>query len=155
MKFMPLYKESIWWAWLATVTLIAIGLAGYEAGFHAAIGVSALQIVWMISKEQSIRTIPVQIRIAYTACLVGYELSATRGMYWFTAAGTVAFLLFGYCLLARMLSLMPWNLREPLSAALVRRTFLNPPVPGNVRQGLPRAGNVCLGEAHIGRVAGD
>jgi hypothetical protein len=152
MKFMPLYKEPIWWAWLATVILIAVGLAGYEAGFYAAIGLSALQIVWLATLERSLWSLPVQIRMAYTLCLIGYEVSATRGFYWFTAAGTVAFLLFGYCLLARLLSLMPWNLREPLTVPLVRRTFLTPPMVGNVHQGMPRVTSPCLDEARIGRL---
>jgi hypothetical protein len=36
------------------------------------------------------------------------------------------------------LSLMPWNRKEPLSASLIKRTFLAPPVKGNILQGLPR-----------------
>ncbi|WP_170157356.1 hypothetical protein [Roseimicrobium gellanilyticum] len=151
---MPLYKEPIWWAWLATVILIGIGLAGYEAGFHAAISLSALQIGWLATVERSLWTLPVQIRIAYTLFLVGYEVSAMRGFYWFTALGTVAFLLFGYCLLARMLSLLPWNRLEPLTIPLVRRTFLSPPAAGNVHQGMPRISSPCQGEANAGRMAG-
>jgi hypothetical protein len=34
-------------------------------------------------------------------------------------------ILAGYCLLARILSLAPWNLRQPLSLALIRRMFLS------------------------------
>jgi hypothetical protein len=44
---------------------------------------------------------------------------------------------FGYCTLARCLSLLPWNRSEPLSFALLRRTFLSRPVKGSVLQGLP------------------
>lgn len=152
MKFMPLYREPIWWAWLATVILIGVGLAGYEAGFYAAIGLSTLQIAWLATLERLLWSLPVQIRIAYTLCLIGYEFSAMRGFYWFTAAGTVAFLIFGYCVLARMLSLMPWNRREPLTVPLVRRTFLTPPAVGNVHQGMPRVTGPCLGEAQVGRM---
>lgn len=154
MKIMPLYKEPIWWAWLATAISIAIGLAGYRAGFYAAIILSALQIVWLAMAERSVWTLPVQVRIAYTTCLVVYEVLAFRGGYWFTAAGTTAFLVFGYCLLARLLSLMPWNLREPVTMPLVRRTFLTPPALGNVYQGMPRVSGICHGEASIRHVAG-
>jgi hypothetical protein len=153
MKIMPLYKEPIWWAWLATAISIALGLTGYEAGFYAAIALSALQIVWLAIVERSVWTLPVQVRIAYTACLVVYEVLAFRGGYWFTAVGTTAFLVFGYCLLARMLSLMPWNLREPVTVPLVRRTFLTPPTLGNVHQGMPRVSCICHGEAGVGRMA--
>jgi hypothetical protein len=46
-------------------------------------------------------------------------------LFWLPAIGTPAQVLFGYCTLARCLSLMPWNRREPLSTELVRRTFLS------------------------------
>jgi hypothetical protein len=46
--------------------------------------------------------------------------------------GTWAMVLVGYCPLARALSLLPWNRRQPLSADLVRRTFLSPPVRGSI-----------------------
>ena len=45
--------------------------------------------------------------------------------------------LFGYCLLARVLSLFPWNRTEPFSMQLVLSTFFSAPVPGNILQGLP------------------
>jgi hypothetical protein len=40
-------------------------------------------------------------------------------------AGITARVLFGYCLLGRILSLAPWNHWQPLSFRLVRRTFLS------------------------------
>jgi hypothetical protein len=40
--------------------------------------------------------------------------------------------LVGYCPLARALSLLPWNRSQPLSAALVRRTFVSAPVRGSI-----------------------
>jgi hypothetical protein len=39
--------------------------------------------------------------------------------------------------MARLVSLLPWNRKEGFSLALVKRTFLSPPVRGNVLQGLP------------------
>ena len=54
-------------------------------------------------------------------------------------SGTPAQVLFGYCTLARCLSLLPWSRREPLSGDLLRRAFLSPPVKGSVMQGLPAA----------------
>ena len=40
-------------------------------------------------------------------------------------AGITARMLFGYCLLGRILSLAPWNRWQPVSLSLVRRTFLS------------------------------
>jgi hypothetical protein len=48
--------------------------------------------------------------------------------------------IFGYCLMARMLSLLPWNRTEPITADLVRRTFLSRPRP------LDRADTVLFGQ---------
>jgi hypothetical protein len=58
-------------------------------------------------------------------------------LHWIQFVGTWALVLSGYCLMARVLSLLPWNRTEPLSAALVRRTLFSPPTRGNVLQGMP------------------
>jgi hypothetical protein len=61
-------------------------------------------------------------------------------------------LLFGYCLMARVLSLRPWNRTERLCLNLLRRTFLTAPVVGRADHGLPacdRAGGVCELEARV------
>jgi hypothetical protein len=52
-------------------------------------------------------------------------------------AGTWVRLVFDYCPLARIMSLMPWNLREPLSVRLVKRTFLARPVTGSILGQIP------------------
>jgi len=46
-------------------------------------------------------------------------------IHWVQLAGTTARVLVGYCLLARTLSLAPWNRRQTVSFALIRRTFLS------------------------------
>jgi hypothetical protein len=51
-------------------------------------------------------------------------------------AGTTVRVAFDYCLLARTLSLMPWNRRQPLTLALVWRTYATPPVKGSILQAL-------------------
>ena len=47
--------------------------------------------------------------------------------------GLVGNLFFDYCLLARMLYLLPWNRTEKLSLVMVERTFLSPPSSGRFR----------------------
>ncbi len=39
-------RQPAWWIWLVTVALLAIGLAGFTAGFLAAIAVSLAQTLW-------------------------------------------------------------------------------------------------------------
>lgn len=58
-------------------------------------------------------------------------------LYWVPTIGTWAQLIFGYCTMARCVSLLPWNRSEPFTPALVARTFFSRPVRGNILQGLP------------------
>jgi hypothetical protein len=58
-------------------------------------------------------------------------------IYWIPTIGTWAQVLFGYCTMARMVSLLPWNRKEAFSFTLLKRTFLSAPVRGNILQGLP------------------
>ncbi|HYP67235.1 MAG TPA: hypothetical protein VEP67_03170 [Thiobacillaceae bacterium] len=58
-------------------------------------------------------------------------------MYWIQLAGTSAMVLFGYCPLARFLSLMPWNRTQPFTFSLLALTCLSQPVRSNILQGLP------------------
>ena len=53
----------------------------------------------------------------------------------------------GYCPLARLLALAPWNRKEALTAALVRRTFLSRTGSGGVLLVLP-GGAACEGPEH-------
>ena len=38
----------------------------------------------------------------------------------------------GYCPLARVLALMPWNRRQPLSLQIIWKTIVTPPVDGSL-----------------------
>ena len=153
MKLLVLHHEPSWWVWLVTALLLAVGLAGEPAGFAAAIGVSLLQTGYhFVRAQQSWKPFPVQIRVGYTALLVAGLLPFLHWLNWLPAVGTTAFLLFGYCPMARLLSLVAWNRAEPLSFDLLRRTFLTPPMMGNPRHGLPAPryfAGVCELEARI------
>jgi hypothetical protein len=62
----------------------------------------------------------------------------------------VALLAFGYCLMARTLSLLPWNRDERMTLDLVRRTFLN--APAVTTQSCGSDGGVCELEARVARL---
>lgn len=134
---MILYREISWWYWAVTAMLLIIGLAGWFEAFYLATALSAVQIVHFRLREGSFSAFPVQVRVAYTAMLALALWEPMNWLFWVPAIGTPAQVLFGYCSLARCLSLLPWNRREPLSMALVHRTFLSKPVQGSVLQGLP------------------
>ena len=124
-------SETSWRVWAATGVCLAVGLAGYLAAFWVAITLSAVQTVIYDFKEPASLTFPVQIRFAYTSLLVLCQLPWLQWLYWLPTIGTFALVLFGYCLMARLLSLLPGNRAEPLSLELIRRTFFTPPVLGN------------------------
>ena len=95
------------------------------------------QIIHFRWREGRFSAFSVQVRIAYTAMLLLALWEPMRWLFWVPAIGTPAQVLFGYCTLARCLSLLPWNRTEPLTWKLVRRTFFSPPVKGSILQGLP------------------
>jgi hypothetical protein len=113
---------------------------GYSSGFYAAIGISLIQTVTYSYNEKSALAFPVQVRFAYTGLLILCQVPGLGWLYWVPTVGTLVLVLFGYCLMARILSLLPLNRTEPMSLDLVRRTFLTPPALGNVHHGLPAAG---------------
>jgi hypothetical protein len=154
MKLMLMPKEPAWWIWLITASLLAAGLAGWPVGFAAAIVVSSAQTAFFAVQHRSLMVFSVQVRFAYTLFLLVCALPPLRFIFWVPALGTFALVLFGYCLTARMLSLMPWNRTRPFSLPLFWRTLVSPPVIGNIRHGLPLAcpGGVCALERHA---AGD
>jgi hypothetical protein len=148
-------RNLSWWIWLATALSLAAGLGGYPLGFRAAVLISVVQAVVYDFKEVSGFTFPVQVRFAYTALLILCQASSLEWLYWLPAAGTFAFVLSGYCPMARVLSLLPWNRTEPITQDLIRRTFLARPVPGEVRHGLPAAdcGGSCALEGRIANLS--
>lgn len=131
------FRQVSWWYWLATVLLLSAGLAGWPEAFVWAIGLTMLQLLHFGTQEGSPAAFPVQVRIGYLLLLLVAFPEPLHVVYWLPMIGTWAQVLFGYCLMARMVSLLPWNRGEPLSGALLRRTFLSPPVRGNILQGQP------------------
>lgn len=143
-------RQPAWWIWTITVALLALGLAGIPGGFAAAIGLSLAQTVHHWRRQRSLAAMSVQIRLAYAALLVACRTPGLRGLYWIPAAGTLALVLFGYCLMARTLSLLPWNRREKLTVGLIRRTFFSAPVIrrlGGASSGCGAPEGVCELEA--------
>jgi hypothetical protein len=106
-------------------------------GFMLAIGLTMVQLVHFMLREGSPTGVPVQVRFWYLVLLLVALPEPMQWIYWIPTIGTWAQLIFGYCTMARCVSLLPWNRREPFSAGLVARTFFSRPVPGNILQGLP------------------
>ena len=135
--FMLDYKQLNWWYWFMTACLLTAGLAGYKLGFNLAIGLSLIQLIHFALHEQSVTAFTVQVRFWFLLLVLLASPEPLQIVYWLPAAGTWARSLFGYCLMARLLSLLPWNRRVPFTRELVMKTFFSRPVRGSIMQGLP------------------
>jgi hypothetical protein len=122
-------RDWTWWWWLVTACLLLIGLMGMPEAFLTALLLAIAQSVLLFVRERALGAFPVQLRLAYTLLLIICFFLPIRWFFWLPAVGTFAVVIFGYCLMARMLSLLPWNRTEPITADLVRRIFLSRPKP--------------------------
>ena len=134
------YRELSWWYWLVTALLLSLGLLLDERAFLAAIALTSWQIVHYRLREGALGAFPVQVRIGYLLLLLLALPVPMQWLFWVPMIGTWAQLVFGYCTMARLVSLMPWNRTEPFTRGLLWRTFFSAPVRGNILQGLPPAG---------------
>ncbi len=128
------YRDIGWWYWLVTAVLLTLGVLGHVEGFLAAIGLTLFQLVHFTLREGSIAAFPVQVRFWYLLLLLAALPGPMRLLYWVPTIGTWAQVIFGYCTMARLVSLFPWNREEPFSWKLVARTFFSRPVRGSVKQ---------------------
>jgi len=114
-----------WWAWTITTVLLIMGLSGFGPAFIAAMAVTAGQGILLLVRDRSPAAISVQIRAAYLL-LMSYP-SPMHWFYWLLTVGTIALIVFGYCTMARLLSLFPWNSHEAYTLDRLRRTFFSAP----------------------------
>jgi len=123
--------------WAVTTILLAGIVSGCDYCLPAVIGLNIVQVIHFIYRERSLIAFPVQVRVTYLGLLCLAQAPFMFWIFWWQLIGTAAMVLFQYCFLARVMSLMPWNKREPWSMSLVKRTFFSAPVTGNILQGLP------------------
>jgi len=125
-------REISWWYWSMTGVFLAGALSDYPLGFAPAIGLTIVQTLHYLMKEGSVKAFPVQVRIGYLAWMLAGLWGPLGFLHWIQLIGTVAAVLVDYCPMARMLSLLPWNRRSPLSSSLLLETFLRPSVRGSI-----------------------
>ena len=142
-----------WWVWLDTACLLLLGLTGMPKAFLAAVLLSIGQSVLFFARDRTFKAFSVQLRLAYTLLLIICFFPPIRWLYWLPAVGTLALVIFGYCLMARTLSLLPWNRTEPITTDLLRRTFLSRPRLSDRADSYCSAGcaaGLCSIEAQVG-----
>ena len=133
--FMIEYKSIAWWYWLVTAVLLTFGVLGNTLGFMLAIGLTVFQLIHFVLREGGVRAFPVQVRFWYLMLLLVSFIEPLRLLYWIPCIGAWAQLIFGYCAMARIVSLFPWNRDKPFSLRLLLETFFSRPVRGNIKQG--------------------
>ena len=114
-----------WWYWLATVALLGSGLTGWPPGIRLAMALCLIQILHVFRLVRDVTAFPLQVRMAYLMVLAAGLWAPLQWIHLIQLVGTTARVLVGYCLLARTLSLAPWNRRQPLTWAMLRRTFFS------------------------------
>jgi uncharacterized membrane protein len=124
-------RNLTWNLWFITWLGLIAGLFA-QPFYEYVVYLSAIQVVIFLYIEQfKLTAFPVQVRIAYLVWVaLGTYVPYLSILMPITTIGLFANVFFGYCLLARMLYLLPINRHEPLSVDLVRRVFLSPPVKG-------------------------
>ena len=125
-------RSMEWWLWTVTAAMLTVGLIADRAGLTAAIILTALQIPLVAVLRGGITSFPAQVRIGYLALLLIGLWNPLAFVHWIQFVGTWANVLVGYCFLARCVSLLPWNRREPLTKQKVIRTIFSVPVEGSI-----------------------
>jgi hypothetical protein len=114
-------RSVTWWYWLVTGLLLVGSMARVRGAFAVTVILTVMQGVHVAQRAQDPTALSVQVRLLFLLVL----LAGTRypALNWLQLGGTSARVVFGYCLGGRILSLLPWNRREPLSLSLLWRTF--------------------------------
>ena len=121
------FKNTDWQLLLLCACGMTGGLAGWEAGFLLALASAAILFFTSFLKHGYLMAFQVQVHMTYFAILLAASPEPVNGLYWLPTLGTWAYLLFDYCLLARLLSLLPYNSSKPFTLRHVRDTFIARP----------------------------
>jgi hypothetical protein len=119
-----------WWIWLVITILIALSLFVAPQFMLSAIAVSIFNAIWQLRRHEYRYAFAVEVRTTYTLLLLLGMLPMQQWIHWIQLFGTSALLTFDYCPLARMLSLTPWHLRQPITRQAVLHAMLSKPVGG-------------------------
>ena len=129
------YRDIGWWYWVATTAALTLGAIGNDDGFPLAFAITGLHLLHYFARHRRVTAFPVQVRAALVVFMSVGLWEPMRFIYLMLTVGGWAQVLFGYCLMARMVSLLPWNRTVALTSDLLMSTFVARPTVGNVLQG--------------------
>lgn len=134
-------KRIIWALWFVTWLGLLAGL--FDRRFYVAVAwfTVAHALLMLALNRFRVAAYPVQVRIVYVLwVLVGTYVPHMTFLMYIATVGLIGNLFFGYCTLARMMYLLPWNREERFSLDLVARVFTTPRTEGRFRPAPPAAG---------------
>src|SRR5690242_18473649 len=97
------------WNWAVLAGLMVWSLAGPALALDLALSLAILQALGWLLVYRSIRHFPTQLRIAYALWMAAGLVPHLFVLYLILTVGTAARALTGYCAMARLLLLLPWN----------------------------------------------
>ena len=123
--------------WQMTALLLAGYFGGWDDGLRLAILLNIVQAAHFALHRRSLRAFDVQVRLGYLALLMMGTVGPLWPLHLVQFIGVNALLVADYCLLARLLVLMPWNRRATFSLGLLRWALFSPPAPGAIDSRVP------------------
>lgn len=116
--------------WQLSALLLACHLVGWRLGLPLVIALNVVQALHFAWVRAGWRALDAQVRLAFLGLMIVGLVPALSIVHAVQFIGVTIRLVADYCVLARLLSLLPWNRQEPLGWALVRRVLFTPPAPG-------------------------
>jgi hypothetical protein len=124
----------IWSLWLVTWIGLLAGIVDRRVWVGVVAFTVAHVLLVLVLNGFRVAAFPVQARLVFLAMVsVGTFVPGMSFLLYVPMLGLVGNLFFGYCLLARLVYLLPWNRTEPFSLELVARVLTTPPVVGRFR----------------------
>ena len=127
-------KRVIWALWFVTWLGLLAGLLDRRFYVGVAWFTVAHFLLMLALNSFRVHAYPVQVRIVYAAwALVGAYVPHMTFLMYIATIGLIGNLFFGYCTLARLMYLLPWNRDEAFSLGLVGRVLSTPPTDGRFK----------------------
>ncbi len=139
-------KDPSWWHWALTVPLLAAFLAGTRWALPLAAALCGGAAVGYYAFLRSWRPFPVQVRVAYLLMLFAGAVPYMAWLQGVQLVGTTAMITLGYCPLARMLMLAPWNRTQPFSNRAMWDALVRLPRSGGLVRGGDSTATTFVGE---------
>lgn len=118
--------------WIVIGLCLGTGLLFWPPALFLAMAVMLVHCIHYLRCASGVTAFPMQVRIGFLGLLVLGQLPYLGWVNWVQMAGITALITVGYCPLARILSLMPWNRTRPMSWKLFVTAIFSPPVEGSM-----------------------